>query len=99
MPHAYWIANVTVTDPEAYALYRAANAAPLAAFGGEFLVRGGAQEVTEGTLHARTVVVRFPSLQAATDCYHSEAYQAAILLRQAASTGTFCIVEGHDPQP
>jgi uncharacterized protein (DUF1330 family) len=100
MPPAYWIVNATVTDPDAYALYRAANAAPLAAYGAEFLVRGGPQQVTEGKMHPRTVVVRFPSLQAATECYHSAAYQAAIALRRGASTGAFCIVEGYDgPQP
>lgn len=100
MPPAYWIVNATVTDPEGYTLYRAANAAPLAEYGAEFLVRGGAQEVTEGEMLPRTVVVRFPSLQAATDCYRSAGYQAAIALRRGASSGNFCIVEGYDgPQP
>lgn len=100
MPPAYWIAHVTVTDPEAYDLYRAANAAPLAKYGAEFLARGGAQTVMEGEMRPRSVILRFPSLQAATDCYNSPEYQAALALRKTTSTGDLCIIEGHDgPQP
>ena len=61
MPKGYWIVHVTVDDPAAYEAYRQANAAPLARHGGRFLVRGGAQEVVEGTARARSVVIEFPS--------------------------------------
>ncbi|MGQ0566123.1 MAG: DUF1330 domain-containing protein [Gemmobacter sp.] len=94
MPKGYWVVHGTVTDPAAYELYRAANAAPLAQFGARFLVRGGAQTVTEGAVRPRTVVIEFPSLQAAQDCYDSAGYQAAIALRLGASTADFAIVEG-----
>lgn len=96
MPKAYWIAHITVTDPTAYDLYRAANAAPLARFGAKFLIRAGAQTVVEGTMRARTVVIEFPNLQAATDCYHSADYQAALALRKPASVGDICIIEGYE---
>ena len=100
MPAAYWIVHVTVTDPDAYKFYQAANAAPLKKYGAEFLVRAGAQTLREGEMRPRSVILRFPSLQAATDCYNSPEYQAAIALRQAASLGDLCIVEGYDgPQP
>lgn len=94
MPKAYWIAHVTVDDPQAYQAYRAANAAPFAAYGARFLVRGAAQEVVEGQMRPRTVVIEFPNLQAATDCYHSPAYQAAKALRDPVSLGDICIIEG-----
>jgi uncharacterized protein (DUF1330 family) len=94
MPKAYWIAHITVTDPAAYDLYRAANAAPLARFGAKFIVRGGAQTVVEGTMRARTVVIEFPDLKAAMDCYSSADYQAAMALRTGASEGDICIIEG-----
>jgi uncharacterized protein (DUF1330 family) len=94
MPKGYWIVHVTVTDPTAYEAYRAANAAPLARFGAKFLVRGTPQTVTEGTVRPRTIVVEFPSLQAAQDCYNSPGYQAAIALRKDASKADFSIVEG-----
>ena len=38
---AYWIAHVTVTDPEAYAGYQALAPAAFAAHGARFLARGG----------------------------------------------------------
>jgi uncharacterized protein (DUF1330 family) len=100
MPPAYWIVHVTVSDPEAYKLYQQANAAPLKTYGAEFLVRGGAQSLREGEMRPRSVILRFPSLQAATDCYNSPEYQAAIALRHGASLGDLCIVDGYDgPQP
>lgn len=94
MTKAYWIAHVTVTDPDAYEIYRAANAAPLARFGAKFLVRAGAQSVVEGQMRPRSVVIEFPSLQAATDCYNSPEYRAALTLREAACEADICIIEG-----
>lgn len=96
MPKAYWIAHVSVADPDAYEKYRAANAAPFAAFGARFLVRAGAQTVVEGTLRPRTVVIEFPSLQAATDCYNSPGYAAAKALRKDASDADICIIDGYE---
>lgn len=94
MTKAYWIAHVTIDDPAAYEAYRAANAAPFAEFGARFLVRGGAQQVVEGQARPRSVVIEFPSLQAAQDCYHSAGYQAALALRAPVSAADVIIVEG-----
>ena len=77
MTKGYWIAHVTVDDPTAYEAYRQANAAAFAKYGGRFLVRGGPQHVVEGQSRQRSVVLEFPSLQAAIDCYHCDEYQAA----------------------
>ena len=95
MPKAYWIAHVSVKDTDAYEKYRAAGAAPLARFGAKFIIRAGAQTVVEGTLRARTVVIEFPTLQAATDCYNSPEYRAATALRKDASDADVCIIEGY----
>lgn len=94
MPKGYWIAHITVTDMDAYQAYRALVPAILATHNGKFLVRAGAQTIVEGQARPRTVVIEFPSLQAATDCYHSPDYQAAKNLRAVASSGDICIVEG-----
>ncbi|WP_299838994.1 DUF1330 domain-containing protein [uncultured Jannaschia sp.] len=94
MTKGYWIAHGRVDDPERYDLYRAANAAPLGEHGGRFLVRGGPQEVREGDAKPRTVVIEFPSYAAARACYDSDAYQAAIRLRQGISAIDLVIVEG-----
>lgn len=91
----YWIVNNLVRDAEAYDAYRAANAAPLSRYGGRFLVRAGRQTVTEGAAHPRSVVIEFPSHEAALACYNDPEYQAAIALRAAAADGTFIIVEGY----
>ncbi|MFV0300096.1 MAG: DUF1330 domain-containing protein [Paracoccus sp. (in: a-proteobacteria)] len=97
MPRGYWIAHVTVDDPAAYEAYRAANATAFAKYGGRFLVRGGPQTVVEGEARPRSVIVEFPSIEAATDCYHSPEYQAALAIRKPCSTGDVVIVAGHDP--
>lgn len=94
MAKGYWIAHGRVDDTEKYDLYRAANAAPLAEYGGRFLVRGGDQAVIEGTAKPRTVVIEFPSYRAARDCYDSAVYQAALKLRQGISESDLVIVEG-----
>jgi uncharacterized protein (DUF1330 family) len=96
MPKAYWIAHITVDDLDAYQAYRAQVPGIIAAYGAKFLVRGGAQTVVEGAIRPRSVIIEFPSLQAAQDCYNSKQYQAAKLLRTNTSTGDICIIEGWD---
>lgn len=96
MPKGYWVAHVDVNDPQVYETYKAANAAAFAEYGAKFLVRGGAQTVEEGQSRSRTVVIEFPSLQAAQDCYHSDVYQAAKALRAPVSTGDLVIIEGYE---
>jgi uncharacterized protein (DUF1330 family) len=96
MPKGYWIAHVDVADPDAYAAYRKANAAPFAKYGARFLVRGPQPHPKEGTLRARTVVIEFPSLQAALDCFESAEYQAAKAIRDPVSTVDMVIVEGYE---
>ena len=99
MTKAYWIAHVTIDDPDAYQAYRRANAAAFAKYGGRFLVRGGAQGVMEGAVRPRAGVIEFPSIEAARACYHSPEYQAALALRRPVSTADLLIVEGHSEQP
>lgn len=96
MPKGYWIGHVDVSDPEAYKLYALHNNEIIPSFGGHFLVRAGENEVPEGALPPRHVIIEFPTYQAALDCYNSEAYQENITRRQNASTGHIVIVEGWD---
>lgn len=90
---ALWIAHVTVTDEAAYAQYAKRATVAIAAHGGVFLARGGRFEQLEGPERQRNVVARFPSLQAAHDCYHSPAYQEALGFAKGASQRELCIVE------
>ena len=96
MPKGYWIANMDVHNVEVYDKYRVANAKPFADFGARFLVRGGTQQIREGTSRSRTVVLEFPSYADAVACYQSPAYQAAKEIRLNVSDGTLVIVEGYD---
>ncbi len=94
MPKGYWIAHVTVRDTAAYEPYRNAVAALLPKYQATYLVRGGAQTVVEGAIRPRSVVIEFPTLQAALDCYHGPEYQAAKALRIAAADGDVSIIAG-----
>jgi len=91
----YWIGHVDVAEPEGYKAYVAANQAPFGYFGARFLVRAGQREVTEGKVRARTVVLEFPSYDAALACYRSPSYQAAKKLRDGVAEADLVIVEGH----
>ncbi len=93
MPKALWIAHVKVTDAESYAKYAALATGAIADHGGVFLARNGAYEQLEGNDRARNVVARFPSLQAAHDCYYSDAYQEALSHARGASERDLMILE------
>lgn len=90
---ALWIAHVTVTDEEAYKKYAAGATAAIAEHGGEFIARGGRYVQLEGKERPRNVVARFPDVETAEKCYHSEAYQAALEHARGASERELLIVE------
>lgn len=90
---ALWIAHVKVTDDVAYGKYAKLAGPAMAGFGGSFIARGGAYEQLEGNDRPRNVVAKFPSLQAAHDCYHSAAYQEALSHAIGASERDVVIVE------
>ena len=96
MPKGYWVAHVDIDDAETYETYKAANAAVFAEYGARFVVRGGVRETREGNARTRTVVIEFPSYQAALDCYHSEGYQKAKAQRDPVARGDLVIVEGYE---
>ena len=95
MAPGYVIAQINVTDPEAYPEYVARVQATLDPFQGVFLVRGGRAETHEHPpVGDRNVVISFPSFQLAQDWYHSDIYRPVRAMRQAASTSIQTIVEG-----
>jgi uncharacterized protein (DUF1330 family) len=90
----YWIARVTVKDPDQYKLY--ADAAPQAfrKYGARVLARGGRAEQVEGEGRPRNVVIEFASFEDAVACYNSPEYQAARAKRASAGEAEIVIVEG-----
>ena len=93
MATALWIAHVTVTDDESYGRYAALATTAIAEHGGVFLARGGRNVWMEGTARPRNVVARFPSVEAAENCYKSDAYQEALSHARGASERDLMIVE------
>lgn len=96
MAKGYWIANNIVHDADAYEDYKKANAVAFAKYGARFVVRGGQQEVVEGQAHPRSVVIEFPSYEAAVACYNSPEYAKAIAIRTDVADTNLIIVEGYD---
>ncbi|WP_163849712.1 DUF1330 domain-containing protein [Pseudooceanicola aestuarii] len=94
MPKAYWIANVRVTDEEAYGRYAALAGPAIAKHGGEFLARAGRYVQLEGRDRSRNVLAVFDSLEAAEACYHSPEYQEALSHARDASERDLLILEG-----
>ncbi len=93
MKTALWVAHVTVTDNDSYAKYAALATGAIADHGGVFLARGGAYETLEGPDRPRNVVARFPSMQAAHDCYYSDVYQEALGHAKGAAQRELSIIE------
>ena len=78
MPAAYLIVEMNITNAEQYKQYMATAPAAVKAAGGEYLVRGGRQEVLEGDWSPhRIAMLRFPSYEQAKAFYDGEMYKAA----------------------
>ena len=93
MPKAYWIARVDVRDPERYTDYVSTAKPAFERFGAKFLARGGQFVELEGKARGRNVVIEFPSIQAAVDCYNSPEYQVAAKIRQECADAEMVVVE------
>lgn len=96
MPKAYWIAHVEVRDAERYTDYVSTAKPAFEKYGARFLARGGAYQTLEGRDRPRNVVIEFPSMQAALDCYNSPDYQAAKAIRVTVADADMVIVEGFE---
>lgn len=90
----YWIARRDVKDPAHYKKYVEGSVKAFEEYEALFLARGGPHQALEGAARERNVLIEFPSVQHALDCYHSDIYQTASANRLAAATGETVIVEG-----
>jgi uncharacterized protein (DUF1330 family) len=95
MSKAYVIGNITITNRDGYAQYSARVPAAVAAFGGQYRVRGGMATTLDGQASdARHVVIEFPSREQAQAWYDSVEYQSILPLRLNNSTGNVALVDG-----
>ena len=95
MASGYIIASVTVTQPEQYEEYRKWSTEAMRVLGAEVCVRGGKVEVLEGDWNpGRTVILKFPSFEAARAFYDTPEYLRAREAREGASIMRMVCVEG-----
>ena len=92
---AYVLVDVAVRDPEEYERYKALVPPSLAAYGGRFIVRGGAVEELEGVWKpSRLVILEFPSTERAHAWWASPEYAEAKALRLATADSKMILVDG-----
>ena len=95
MASGYIIASVTVTQPEQYEEYRKWSTEAMRVHGAEVCVRGGKVEVLEGDWNpGRTVILKFPSFEAAKAFYDTPEYLRAREAREGAAIMRMVCVEG-----
>ncbi len=94
---AYAMAFVEINDREQYGKYETGFLDALAPFDGEILVVDEAPTVLEGEApKGRIVVIRFPSEEKLDGWYNSDAYQAILPFRKAASNGHVFSLKGFE---
>ena len=95
MPKGYWINTFrAVKDPAKIDAYRKLAGPAMEAAGAKFLVRGDPVKVYEAGLMQRTVVIEFPSIEAAIAAHDSPGYQAALKALGDGAERDLRIVEG-----
>ena len=97
MAKAYWIAAYhQIHDEEKLGAYLAIAGPAVQAGGGRFLARTVAARAYEAGTVERTVVVEFPSVEAAIACHDGTEYQRALEALGDGATRDLRIVEAVD---
>lgn len=92
---AYVIVDITIHDAVRYEEYKKLAAPTVAAYGGRYIVRGGAAERLEGDrAPGRIVVLEFPSLERAKQWWDSAEYTPARALRHESASTQMIVVQG-----
>ncbi|HLI22118.1 MAG TPA: DUF1330 domain-containing protein [Stellaceae bacterium] len=95
MAKGYWIAVYrSIKNPDALAAYAKLAGPAIEKHGGKFLVRGMPTKVYEAGLQQRTVIIEFPSVDAAIAAHDSPEYQAALKEIHGAAERDMRFVEG-----
>ncbi len=95
MQAGFVIFNIDVTNPEDYNEYITKVKPIVEKFGGEYVVRGGTNQVVEGNWkYSRTIVLKFPSYEKALEWYNSEEYQPIKQIRLDNAISNGIIIQG-----
>ena len=91
---AFYVIQVQVKDMEGFKAYGAGAAETLKPFSGSVAMRGRKSGVIQGEMKYDIVtVLNFPTIEDAHGWYNSDAYQALIPQREAASTMNIVLYE------
>ncbi|MGB0553515.1 MAG: DUF1330 domain-containing protein [Alphaproteobacteria bacterium] len=85
-----------ISDPGKLKTYAELAPKAMVPRGANILARDGRVEAFEDGLAERTILVEFPSFEAALEAYHSPEYQAAVAALGDGAVRDFRIVEGLD---
>ena len=92
---AYWISLYRhISDEAKLAAYGQLAGPALQAAGGRILARGLPEQVYEAGETTRTVIIEFPSVQAAQDAHDSPGYAAALAALDGGAIRDLRIVPG-----
>ena len=95
MQNGYWVSCYReIFDTDKLQAYAALAKPAIESAGGQFLVRGTAVYASGSGVLDRTVIVQWPSVEAAQAAYESPAYQAALEALGDGVDRDFRIVEG-----
>ncbi len=92
---AYVIYQGEILDQQRYDRYKEKAAVSIANGGGRYVVRAGEVHLLEGDAPpGRTVVLEFPTRQAAMDWYYGEEYTEVRKIREGAAITRMYIIDG-----
>lgn len=94
---AYIIARYNVTNAEGFSAYQASVRPTFAGHDVEFIAVDPQSEALEGSPPHVTVVMKFPSKEAAKAWYNSEEYKAVKHHRTDNSEGDMVVIDGFTP--
>ena len=95
---AYVVVQIEIHDAARYEEYRRLAPPSIAAYGGRYLVRGGASERLEGEWQpARLVILEFPDESRARAWWASPEYAAAKAIRQGSARTDMLLIAGAPP--
>jgi uncharacterized protein (DUF1330 family) len=91
----YIFASLEITDPVGFEEYRRQVSAIVAAYGGRYLVRGGAVDRLEGEAPLnRPMIIEFPDMSRLKAFYNAAEYQPLLAIRNRAAKSTLFAIEG-----
>jgi uncharacterized protein (DUF1330 family) len=92
---AYVVVDIEVLEPVEYEEYKKLAAPTVTAYGGRYVVRGGAAQVLEGEwIPNRLVVLEFPTVAQAEAWWASPEYSVAKEIRQRTARTSMVLVAG-----